>query len=436
MYDSWQIQNEGLVMATFCHSCGAKLQINTRFCPECGAALSAPAPAALTEEASQRSNNRWPKIFFGALVALPIVVAIVILANRTPPGGNKVVQEEQAQQNLSSVLPSSEASLVRIVTGAQDEARGTQNDMQKGGVKSSRDRAICAAMPSLQVHDWVGTVKTIDSNSDGKGVLAVSIAPDVVVTTWNNSISDFEDHTLIEPGTSVFQTASAMKPGQLATFSGRFFPGTDGDCIKESSITLDGKVASPDFVFQFSDVSPYHYDQSPSVSETSKPSAYQTQNPPASTALEASQADAPIENAGSNAASVQADTGTATDAAHEQIDQTLQNWASAYQSNDPTAISNCYAKQVDRFFLSQNVSNTFIRDYWSAWFNAHIDRVSLFKIKNLAYEEETADRVTIRLVKQVVTMENGGVAERLTPSELTLTRADGLWKITSERDFK
>ena len=81
-------------------------------------------------------------------------------------------------------------------------------------------------------------------------------------------------------------------------------------------------------------------------------------------------------------------------------------------------------------------SNTFIRDYWSAWFNAHIDRVSLFKIKNLAYEEETADRVTIRLVKQVVTMENGGVAERLTPSELTLTRADGLWKITSERDFK
>jgi hypothetical protein len=62
--------------------------------------------------------------------------------------------------------------------------------------------------------------------------------------------------------------------------------------------------------------------------------------------------------------------------------------------------------------------------------------VSLFKIKNLAYEEETADRVTIRLVKQVVTMENGGVAERLTPSELTLTRADGLWKITSERDFK
>jgi hypothetical protein len=258
----------------------------------------------------------------------------------------------------------------------------------------------------------------------------------VEVTTWNNSLSDFEDHTLIEPGTSVFQTASAMKPGQLVTFSGRFFPGTDGDCIQESSLTLDGKVASPDFIFLFSDVSPYHYDQSLSIPESPKPSANLTQTTPASPATEASQTDEPSQNAGSNAASVEAATYIAANSVHDQIDQALQSWASAYQSNDPKAISNCYAEQVDRFFLSQNVSKTFIRDYWGAWFNAHADRVSLFKIKNLAYEEETADKVTLRLVKQVVTMESGGVAERLTSSELSLTRVDGLWKITSERDFK
>lgn len=424
-------------MATFCHSCGATLQSNSRFCPECGAALSAPTPAALNLIASQRQNNKWPKIFIGVAAVVFVVAVIGIISSHSPSGSNQVVpQEEELQQNLAPVLPSPEASFVRIVSGAQDEARGTQNDMQKGGVKSSRDRAICAAMPSLQVRDWVGTVKTIDSNSDGKGVLGVSLAPDVVVTTWNNSLSDFEDHTLIEPGTSVFQSASAMKPGQLVTFSGRFFPGTDGDCIQESSLTLNGKVASPDFIFLFSDVSPYHYDQSLSATQSAKPSAYPTQEAPASPAVEASRTETPIQDAGSNAPPVEAAKGATTEAVHEQIVQALQKWALAYQSNDPKAISDCYAEQIDRFFLSQNVSKTFIRDYWSAWFNAHADRVSSFEIKDLAYDDETTDKVTIRLVKQVVTMKNGGAAERLTPSELSLTRADGLWKITSERDFK
>jgi hypothetical protein len=62
--------------------------------------------------------------------------------------------------------------------------------------------------------------------------------------------------------------------------------------------------------------------------------------------------------------------------------------------------------------------------------------VSLFKVKNLTYENETADKVTLRLVKQVVTTESSGATERLTHSELSLTKVDNLWKITSERDFK
>jgi hypothetical protein len=116
------------------------------------------------------------------MLVLFIVAVIAIIGSHSTSDGNQAAHEEQAQQqNLGPTLPSSEVSFIGIVTSAQDEARGTQNDMQKGGVKSSRDKAMCAAMTSLQVHDWVGTVKTIDSNSDGKGVLAVSIAPDVLV---------------------------------------------------------------------------------------------------------------------------------------------------------------------------------------------------------------------------------------------------------------
>jgi hypothetical protein len=234
----------------------------------------------------------------------------------------------------------------------------------------------------------------------------------------SSSLSDFEDHTLIEPGTSVFQTASAMKPGQLVAFSGRFFPSHGGDCIQENSLTLDGKVSSPDFIFLFSDVSAYRYDRVPAASENSKPSASTTQDPPANHAVEASQTKVPVESASLSTASPDVNTGSEADTVHEQITQALQNWASAYQSNNPTAISKCYAKQVDHFFLAQNATNAFIRDYWNNWFNAHAARVSLFKVKNLTYENETAEKeVTLRLVKQVVTTEPSGAESDLpTPS--------------------
>jgi hypothetical protein len=148
--------------------------------------------------------------------------------------------------------------------------------MQRGGVKASRDHSLCSQNLSREVTDWVGTVTTIDSNSDGKGVLAVQIAPDITIKTWNNALSDIESDTLIEPESPVFQSASAMKPGELVRFSGIFLPGDSGDCVKEASLTLQGKVERPDFIFRFSNISRHAAAQvndivSTPVTETNKP---------------------------------------------------------------------------------------------------------------------------------------------------------------------
>jgi TonB family protein len=74
-------------------------------------------------------------------------------------------------------------------------------------------------------------------------------------STWNNDISDMADNTLIDPGSPLFQTASSMKPGQTVQFSGHFFSGSEGECLKEGSITLSGKLREPEFIFQFSSIS-------------------------------------------------------------------------------------------------------------------------------------------------------------------------------------
>ncbi len=154
-------------------------------------------------------------------------------------------------------IPSDQATLLGIVTAAQSEASQAENDMQLGGVKSSRDKALCEALSSLSASYWIGRIDSISSNSDGKGVLAIEIAKGVLVKTWNNAVSDMLSDTLIEPGSQVFETASRMKPGQRVIFSGRFFQGTDGDCLGESSLTLRGKVKEPEFIFRFSELRDY-----------------------------------------------------------------------------------------------------------------------------------------------------------------------------------
>jgi hypothetical protein len=69
--------------------------------------------------------------------------------------------------------------------------------------------------------------------------------------------SDIGANTLMNPDSAVFKAASNLKPGQTVEFSGDF--PTDqfsGGCFMESSLTLDGKIEEPDFIFRFSEVAP------------------------------------------------------------------------------------------------------------------------------------------------------------------------------------
>ena len=159
----------------------------------------------------------------------------------------KVVQEIQ--------LPLQEKMFIEIVSKAQKDSFSANNDMQKGGIKRERDKSICALMSSLRIENWIGNIKNIDANSDGRGILAIEIAPDIILTTTNNELSDMMLPSLIDPSSALFQTASSMREGQKVEFSGNFFNGIDGDCVFEQSLTLDGKILEPEFVFKFTALS-------------------------------------------------------------------------------------------------------------------------------------------------------------------------------------
>lgn len=154
---------------------------------------------------------------------------------------------------IASDIPEKERTFIDITTNAISENSSAKNDMQRGGVKVRRDDAICSSLKKRTVNDWIGTVKKVDSNSDGKGVLEVEIAKDVTLKTWNNAFSDSSFDTLIDPRSKLFADASSLSVGDGVKFSGSFFKGRDA-CIKESSMSLRGGLEEPDFIFKFTQI--------------------------------------------------------------------------------------------------------------------------------------------------------------------------------------
>lgn len=109
----------------------------------------------------------------------------------------------------------------------------------------------------MEVADWIGTVETLSSSSDGKGVLVLRLAPHVTLGTTNNTISDglAPMRTLITADSPVAQAAAALKEKQAVVFSGSFAP-SQTDCIAEQSLTQAGSMHDPEFLFRFSSVRP------------------------------------------------------------------------------------------------------------------------------------------------------------------------------------
>lgn len=149
-----------------------------------------------------------------------------------------------------------EADFVEAIKESMEKASNAKNEMQIGGIKSARDRDICNILKVKSVSGWIGEVKQVTANSDGKGVLKLSLPNNIIIRTWNNSFSDIRYNTLIEPGTNVFNSASELNVGDVVYFSGTFFD-DDDNCISEASLSLSGKIKEPEFIFKFSDIRKY-----------------------------------------------------------------------------------------------------------------------------------------------------------------------------------
>lgn len=203
------------------------------------------------------SNAPQPKKKMSMMnkILIFFIILIVFILFITRNEKHPQQQQQQQQQTPTIQYPQNETAFIDINNKAIEQAKKAENDMQKGGALSERNKNICATLTKLTVVDWIGEIKSINSNSDGHGVLEITIAPNIIIKTWNNAISDTFNQTLIQPSTPLFDTVSKLKKGQKVKFSGNFFK-EEGTCILESSLRLDGKLKKPEYIFKFTQVTP------------------------------------------------------------------------------------------------------------------------------------------------------------------------------------
>jgi hypothetical protein len=198
-------------------------------------------------------NVQWAmeRIKIADLVQIKQKLLLNTDASPTPSASDQLHKDKKISSKFN------QKQFIQLVRQAQNSYRLAMTDMQRDGVKAKRDKAICEIARNsggLIVSNWVGKIINLSANGEGKGVLGIEIAPSVTIKTWNSSLSDVLHHTLIEPGSKLFEKSSAMKIGQIVQFSGTFHPGPDPECIYEANITLNGKVSEPEFIMTFSDI--------------------------------------------------------------------------------------------------------------------------------------------------------------------------------------
>lgn len=136
---------------------------------------------------------------------------------------------------------------------AVEDARGTfttgLNDLVRGVARPRRAEALCRVLPRARAENWVGKIVVLGSSAGGRGVVAIEIAPKVVLATNRTDALDEKDKTLIDVRAPLFAYAAVLAVGDRVQFSGTLLQGGE-DCFKEVGKDIMATMTTPEFVIR------------------------------------------------------------------------------------------------------------------------------------------------------------------------------------------
>jgi len=190
--------------------------------------------------------------------------AVVILAAMANQGKHETPTPKSASNQKTETLPAvpqtplpgDQRELIRIVNDCITEYQAQPNELKKSVVRTKRGEMLKKALSSsYQVTDWIGTIKEMETTGDGNAILVLQISDSpATIGTTNNELSDLIDKTLIPQNSELFKTIAELSVGDKVSFSGRFASSAEKDFISENSLTEQGSMEEPAFMFHFTKI--------------------------------------------------------------------------------------------------------------------------------------------------------------------------------------
>lgn len=274
----------------FCPKCGGNVDDHDTFCRSCGTRLSV-GDKAQTSVVEPPVQRRIPvtKWILMLLVCAALIVWWETSNNKTDGADGSAVaycckpatndgsqtaatpaspEQTQAAQPVAdgaqsaasaktnAALPKDESQFISAITSLEAAYSEAPNEFQKSTIRKQRAVEIGGILPTRNVTNWTGEVAEMHTTSDGRGVLSIKLPGElhIEVETVNNGLSDIGEDTLIPQGSPLYNQIAHLAVGDNVLFSGTFQPG-DRDYIEEVSITEEGSMTDPDFIFGFANVS-------------------------------------------------------------------------------------------------------------------------------------------------------------------------------------
>ena len=224
-----------------CKKCGKDISKTAKSCPQCG------------DKKKKMTVFHWVGV---VLLGSVLIGTLDPLEGQTSSPTEGDLEASPTHINERSVAAQSQEEqrrFVKIASYYAEKFRNSKNELQESRVREQRREAIASNLYSRSISSWVGKISQLETNTVGKAILSVQIAPDVDIQTWNNAFSDLAANTLIEKDSQVYNSLIDLSNGQYVKFSGSFLS-SERDFVKEASVTIRGSLTNPEFLFKFSSV--------------------------------------------------------------------------------------------------------------------------------------------------------------------------------------
>lgn len=189
----------------------------------------------------------------GWLLVAGGTILLLLAAIPSQPEGTVDKPQKVAEEPKQPRLPADQQKFIEIVSDAAEKFRHAKNELQETVLRDDRSIELYRAFNSSHVRNWQGTIAKLETTSDGDAILTVMIADGVFLKTWGNSLSDYQDETLIPRNSEAFATLLNLHRGDKLVFSGAFIT-DDRGYFKEASVTIRGSVTEPEFIFRFDEI--------------------------------------------------------------------------------------------------------------------------------------------------------------------------------------